>query len=129
MLASMLLLLAGQSTFTVTNASYDGPVERPANARLVWSDEFNGRMLDPAKWQYDTAWNKKGWFNGELQYYSAGRPENLRLGNGVLTIEARRENLDPAKFADWGGQHYTSARVFSKGTGWTYGFYEIRAKL
>jgi beta-glucanase (GH16 family) len=125
----MLLLLAAQASFTVTNSSYDGPVNRPADARLVWSDEFRGNALDISRWQYDTARNKEGWYNGELQYYSAGRSENLRVGNGVLTIEARREALDPARFADWGGQKYTSARIFSKGPGWTYGFYEIRAKL
>ena len=125
----MLLLLAGQSTFTVTNASYDGRVERPADARLVWADEFEGHALDQARWMYDTAFNKQGWFNKERQYYSAGRPENIRVANGVLTIEARHEKLDPAKFPDWGGQDYTSARIYSKGPGWTYGFYEVRAKL
>jgi licheninase len=124
-----LLLLAAQSSFTVTNSSYDGPVNRPGNASLVWSDEFHGERLDTTKWEYDTARNKDGWYNGELQYYSAGRLENLRVRDGMLRIEARRETLDPAKFPDWGGQKYTSARIFSKGAGWTYGFYEIRAKL
>ena len=129
MSASLLLILAAQSSFTVTNSNYDGPVSRPANARFVWSDEFDGRTLDLAKWEFDTARNKQGWHNGELQYYSADRRENLRVRDGVLTIEARHEALDPAKFADWGGQHYTSARILSKGTDWTYGFYEVRAKL
>jgi beta-glucanase (GH16 family) len=127
MFASTLLALAAQSAFTVTNATYDGPVRRPANARLVWQDEFNGNGIDAAKWSFDTARNKTGWYNGELQYYSAGRPENLRLANGLLTIAARHETLNSAP--DWGGQRYTSARIISKGAGWTYGFYEIRAKL
>ena len=127
--ASFVWLLAAQSTFTVTNATYDGPVERPPHARLVWSDEFNGNHLDAGKWAYETAFNKTGWFNKELQYYSKDRSENLRVRGGVLTIEARHETLDPAKFADWGGQNYTSARISSTGAGWTYGFYEIRAKL
>lgn len=126
---SLFLLLAAQSAFTVTNAAYKGPVQRPANARLVWSDEFDGTRLDLRKWQYDTAFNKKGWFNRERQYYSAGQARNLRVANGRLTIAARHEKLDPAKFADWGGQDYTSGRIFSKGSGWTYGFYEVRAKL
>jgi licheninase len=124
-----LLAAAAQSAFTVTNSTYDGPVKRPANARLVWQDEFNGSRLDPRKWSYDTAFNKRGWFNKELQYYSADRPENLRVAGGVLTIEVRHETLDPAKFSDWGGQNYTSGRIYSAGAGWTYGFYEIRAKL
>ena len=125
---SLLAMLLIQSPFTVTNASYDGPVQRPANARLVWHDEFNGKSLDTSQWVYDTARNKEGWHNNEKQYYSAGRRENLRVENGVLTIEARKETLDPKRFPDWGGQQYTSARIFTK-TGWTYGYYEIRARM
>lgn len=122
------LLLAAQSAFTVTNSVYTGPLNRPATARLIWRDEFNGRSLDARKWQYDTSRNKQGWWNGELQYYSAGRPENIRIANGRLTIEARHETLDAASNRDWGGQHYTSAKIVSK-QAWTYGFYEVRAKL
>lgn len=121
------LLMIALSGFTVTNSAYSGPVERPANAQLVWDDEFDGTSLDPRKWQYDTSRNKQGWFNGERQYYSAG--QNVRVANGLLTIEARREKLDSSRFPDWGGQEYTSARIYSKGSGWTYGFYEVRAKL
>jgi beta-glucanase (GH16 family) len=121
-----ILALAALSPFTVTNSTYDGPVARPAHARLVWRDEFNGRGLDLAKWKYDTAFNKRGWFNHEKQYYSAGRPENLRVANGMLTITARHEA--PRSAADWGGQNYTSAKIVSN-SAWTYGFYEIRAKL
>lgn len=120
-------LLFAASGFTVTNSTYTGPVKRPSNARMVWHDEFAGTSLDMRKWQFDTSRNKQGWFNGELQYYSAGR--NLRVANGLLTIEARHEKLDPKKFPDWGGQEYTSAKIFSKAPGWKYGFYEVRAKL
>jgi beta-glucanase (GH16 family) len=120
-------LLLAASTFTVTNSTYRGPVRRPANARLVWNDEFSGNALDTRKWRYDTSRNKQGWYNGERQYYSAG--ENLGVANGVLTIEARHEKLDPRRFRDLGGQDYTSAKIFSTGAGWTYGFFEVRAKL
>ncbi|HEU4958320.1 MAG TPA: glycoside hydrolase family 16 protein [Sphingomicrobium sp.] len=129
---SVLLLLtiaAAQSQFTVTNATYDGPVRRPAGTRLIWRDEFNGSSLDTDKWAFDTSRNKEGWWNNELQYYSAGRTKNLRVRKGRLVIEAHREKLDPGAFPDWGGQKYTSARIYSKGAGWTYGYYEIRAKL
>ena len=122
------LLLAAASGFTVTNATYSGPMTRPPDARLVWHDEFNGSALDPRKWQFDTSRNKVGWFNGEKQYYSAGR-HNMRVRGGVLTIEARHEKLDPKAFPDWGGQEYTSGKIFSKGAGWKYGFFEVRAKL
>lgn len=128
-MSSASLFLLAASAFTVTNSTYNGPVRHPANARLVWHDEFSGTALDRRKWTYDTARNKEGWYNGERQYYSAGRPQNVRVANGRLTIEARHEKLDPRRFPDWGGQQYTSAKIFSKGRGWTYGFYEVRAKL
>jgi beta-glucanase (GH16 family) len=120
----MLAVALALSPFTVTNSTYDGPVRRPAAARLVFRDEFNGDALDLTRWRYDTARNKKGWFNHEKQYYSAG--QNLRIRNGALTIEARRESTK--RYADSGGQNYTSAKIVSK-RAWTYGFYEIRAKL
>jgi beta-glucanase (GH16 family) len=126
---SAFLLLAAQSAFTVSNSTYHGPVLRPAYSRLVWDDEFSGNALDLRKWQYDTSRNKQGWYNGELQYYAAGRRHNIRVASGHLTIEARHEKLDPKAFPDWGGQRYTSAKIFSKGAGWSYGFYEVRAKL
>ena len=125
MIAAFLLLAV--SPFTVTNAAYKGPMQRPPNARLVWHDEFDGTTLDRSKWDYDTSRNKLGWFNGELEYYSAG--QNLKVAGGVLNLEARHEKLDPKQHPDWGGQEYTSSKIISKGAGWTYGYYEVRAKL
>jgi len=125
---ALIFAAAAQSGLSATNFTVDAPLFRPANATLIWSDEFTGKSLDRRSWSYDTKFNKRGWFNHERQYYSANRTDNLRVGNGMLTIEARRETLDPAKFRDWGGQDYTSARILSK-RAWTYGFFEIRAKL
>ncbi len=78
MLLSGFLVIAAQSAFAVTNSTYYGPAKRPANARLVWRDEFAGSRLDLAKWRYDTAHNKQGWFNKEKQYYSAGGESSRR---------------------------------------------------
>ena len=125
---SAIVLAAAQPDLGARNYAIDAPLIRPADATLVWSDEFAGQSLDPRSWSYDTAHNRSGWFNHELQYYSANRAANLRVENGILTIEARRETLDRARFRDWGGQGYTSARILSK-QAWTYGFFEIRAKL
>jgi beta-glucanase (GH16 family) len=128
--AAILMLAAlTDQTFTTNNYPYEGPMSRPPSSMLVWSDEFGGSKLDAKKWAYDTAFNKKGWFNNESQYYSARRSKNLRLENGRLIIEAWHERRGLQKYADWGGQQYSSARIYSKGAGWTYGFYEIRAKL
>jgi len=101
----------------------------PAGYRLVWSDEFErDGPPDRAKWRFDTEANRTGWYNNELQYYAADRLENARVAKGRLVITARREALTDA--ADHGGQRYTSARLITRGTAqWTYGFFEVRARL
>jgi beta-glucanase (GH16 family) len=101
----------------------------PSGYRLVWSDEFERDGLpDAARWAYDTEKNKAGWHNRELQYYSGPRAENARVQGGRLVITARKESLSSAP--DWGGQRYTATRLISQGKGeWTYGFFEVRAKL
>jgi beta-glucanase (GH16 family) len=103
----------------------------PAGYRLVWADEFSVDGLpDPARWTYDTERNQLGWYNHELQYYAQARPENSRVSGGSLIITARKEDLSGAGLRDWGGQHYSSARLITSGKAqWTYGFIEIRAKL
>lgn len=107
---SLMLMVSCSSKSTDTNPS--GP---------DWSDEFNYAGLpDSSKWTYDVGGH--GWGNNELQFYTASRPENARVENGNLVIEARKE--------DWEGKKYTSARLVSKGKGdWTYGRIEVRAKL
>ncbi len=99
--------------------------------KLVWNDEFNvDGAPDPSRWTYDIERNATGWYNNELQYYSAARHENARVEGGHLIIEARREQLDAATVSDWGNQDYTSARLISRGMAeWTYGFYEVKAKI
>jgi beta-glucanase (GH16 family) len=105
-------------------------MQRPAEARLVWSDEFDGTRIDPKKWVFDTSRNRQGWYNKEQQYYAADRPENARVADGSLIISARAETLQRQQYPDWGDQHYTSAKLMTRGkSSWTYGFYEIRAKL
>ena len=86
---------------------------------LVWSDEFNGTTLDESVWNYNTGGN--GWGNNELQYYT-NRQENIRVTNGCLEIEARKESYDNCE--------YTSARIYSKGKkSFQYGKMEARIKF
>lgn len=100
-----------------------------ANRTLVWSDEFDGNGLpDSSKWSFDTERNRLGWYNNELQYYSANRTENALVQGGVLTITARKESL--STLPDWGGQANSSARLITRAkASWTYGLMEVRAKL
>jgi beta-glucanase (GH16 family) len=86
---------------------------------LDWSDEFDGVQLDHAKWVEETGGH--GYGNNELEFYTA-RPENVRTADGMLVIEARRE--------EWKGRHYTSARIKTAGLQErTYGRYEARIRI
>jgi beta-glucanase (GH16 family) len=103
--------------------------ERLTGWNLVWSDEFAADGLpDSSKWGYDTARNKLWWFNGEQQYYSNARTQNSVVSGGTLKIIARKET--PPSVGDSGGQQYTSARLITRDKQqFTYGFFEVRAKL
>lgn len=94
-----------------------------ANWRLVWSDEFAGGVIDPAKWEFEV--NAWGGGNNELQYYT-DRSDNACVRDGRLHLIARREEFTGPE----GTRHFTSARLRTKGKGdWKYGRFEIRAKL
>lgn len=107
----------------------DSPTATPAptatpgsgDYTLVWSDEFDGAEIDRNKWTFDIGWGQNGWGNNELQYYT-DRPENARLENGMLIIEAREER--------YRAQEYTSARLKTQGLhDWTYGRFEARIRV
>ncbi|MDR4988321.1 MAG: glycoside hydrolase family 16 protein [Bacteroidales bacterium] len=89
---------------------------------LVWHDEFEGSSIDTGNWVFeigDGCPNLCGWGNNELQYY---REQNAWVEEGILTIEARKENF--------GGRHYTSARMKTQGKqSFQYGRIDIRALL
>ena len=124
----ILLILAAQAaTLGATNYSVSAPMPVP-KGRPSFADEFDGKAIDRTKWRFDVSRNAEGWYNNERQYYAKDRAENARIEKGALVIEARRETLSKARFADWGGQAYTSAKLVSR-TPRGYGFYEVRAKL
>ncbi|WP_426193920.1 glycoside hydrolase family 16 protein [Massilia sp. DWR3-1-1] len=121
--------LAATALAANTPAPLTVPLAVPAGWQLVWSDEFDTDGLpDPTRWDYDTAFNRQGWFNHERQYYARARLENSRVAGGKLIITARKEAL--ADLPDHGGQPYSSARLFTRGlASWTTGFFEVRARL
>jgi beta-glucanase (GH16 family) len=129
-LSIALATLAAQDASLSSNQyRVNGTMQAPAG-EPVWRDEFSGKKLDKSKWSFDTSRNAEGWYNNELQYYAANRPQNLRLQNGVLVIEARHDPQDIKANSDYGKQQYSSAKIHTKGkAAWTYGFYEIRAKV
>lgn len=87
--------------------------------KLVWSDEFDGTSLDLDVWDYQLGGG--GFGNQEKQYYT-DRPENVRLEDGCLVIEARKEA--------YGNNSYTSGRINSKNRkAFLYGKLEARLQL
>lgn len=90
---------------------------------LVWSDEFNGAQLDPQVWFFEegdgSQYGIPGWGNRELEYYL---PDNARLEDGLLKIEAREESVGP--------YNYTSARINTRDRfAFRYGRIEARMRL
>lgn len=130
MLTALLLFAAAQGvTLGANNYAIDAPMPAHA-ATLLWSDEFAGKSLDMAKWSFDTSRNKVGWFNKEMQYYAADRPQNLRLKDGRLIIELRKDPQAISKLADWGGQQYSSAKIVTRDkVAFKRGFVEVSARL
>src|SRR4051812_10564015 len=77
--------------------SYADP---PAAGKLIWSDEFDGKEIDRAKWDFDlgngfynydaNTWIS-GWGNDELQYYTR-EADNAYVKDGMLHIRAVKES-------------------------------------
>lgn len=99
---------------------------------LVWSDEFNNDGApDSTKWVYEKGFVR----NEEFQWY---QPQNAFCKNGLLVIEARREQK-PNPLYKQGSKswrtnreniEYTSACMLTAGRhSWTYGRFELRARI
>ncbi|WP_350285798.1 family 16 glycosylhydrolase [uncultured Croceitalea sp.] len=83
--------------------------------KLVWSDEFDGKVLDTLNWNVRVA--KPGWVNNELQTYV--KTGTITVENGKLIITAKKV-----------GDKYISGRINSQGKReFKYGRMEFRAKL
>lgn len=92
------------------------------NKELVWSEEFNySGTPDPKKWSFEKGYIR----NDELQYYT-DRPENVRVEDGYLVIEARLDSLE----VDGEVHPVTSSSIITKNKAeWQYGRIEVRAKI
>ncbi|WP_423140771.1 glycoside hydrolase family 16 protein [Parablastomonas sp. CN1-191] len=134
MRSQTLLTLAGAAGLLVgVVPARAAPVSVPPGYALVWSDEFNrDGPPDPARWTFEHGFVR----NGEMQWY---QPDNARVKNGRLIIEARHEARPNPLFGSAAAKppfrqraaiQYTSASVTTKGlANWTYGRFEIRARI
>lgn len=101
-----------------------------AGYSLVWRDEFDGTDLDFSKWDFQLGTKAadpgapEDWGNNEQEYYTK---DNYKVGNGVLTITAKREKKE--------NKSYTSTRIRTMKDDGTclyaprYGRVEARMKL
>ncbi len=99
---------------------------------LVWADEFNmDGVPDTSKWSYEKGFVR----NNELQWYQR---DNAICENGILVIEARRENKPNPLYeegsADWKKSRknilYTSSSLNTrKKFSWQYGRFEMRGRI
>jgi beta-glucanase (GH16 family) len=105
--------LAGTSDTQHERVPFD-----PSRWSLVWSDEFNQPGApDASVWSAEHGYLR----NGENQFYT-DRPENVRIEDGHLIIEARRDN--------WENKPITSASLRSIGKKtFLYGRISVRAKV
>ncbi len=95
------------------------PQDQGLPCPLVWSDEFAADGLpDSTRWEYDQRPNR--WYPDALSFVTAAREANTRVEDGRLIIEVHKE--------EYGGRDYTAVRLVSR-QAWTYGWYEIAAKL
>lgn len=114
-----LLTVFGAACGVLSPAPKPTPIAIPEGWNLIWHDEFDGKAIDTKNWTYDLG--AGGWGNGEAEYYTA-RPENARLENGMLVIEARQEKYEDS--------YYTSARLKTQGLqSFQYGRMEGRLKV
>jgi beta-glucanase (GH16 family) len=125
---SLVLSACALSISTPLPTSTPQPTATPASQaweregwNMVWHDEFEGSELDHTNWTFDIGSN--GWGNEEWETYT-DKPENVRVENGILIIEAMEDAGLPA------GQPYSSARIKTQGLhSWQYGRIEARIKL
>lgn len=109
--------------------------DKGSKYQLVWSDEFDGDgRPDSTKWNFEYGFIR----NVEKQYYT-DRLKNARVENGFLILEAHKEKYINEAFKSKDEKYYkfnidsadyTAPSLSTKGLGeWTYGKFEIRAKL
>lgn len=114
----------------IRKKSLTGPeATEPDQWALIWNDEFDGNVIDPAKWSHmigdGTEYGEQpGWGNNEQQYYT-DHPANSGIkaddaGNSVLFIQAIEEQT--------GDYEYTSAKLTTE-TLFTFRFGKVEARI
>jgi len=108
-------------TFSNVQAAHSISATFAVASAYAWHDEFDGPYLDSSKWVCDIGTGSYGWGNGEWEGYTSSK-DNVAIENGNLVITARKE--------DFFGQHFTSARLLTRGKyNFKHGHIEARIKF
>lgn len=120
---------------TATASPTASPTARRATTEPFWSDEFTGpagRRPDARTWHREVGNRRqRGWWNNELQYYTARAANASLTGRGRLAIRARVAG-PRGHLPCWprGRCAYTSARLTTEGTvALTHGRVDVRARI
>lgn len=109
MVKSILIFFILVISSTISTKLYAQSVP-PAEYRLVWSDEFDGKTLDMSKWNHHALGKRR------LGYITE---DSINVSNGSLKIIIHKKgNLFCSGMIDTRGKFETK-----------YGYFEIRAKL
>ncbi|MEO6734501.1 MAG: glycoside hydrolase family 16 protein [Ferruginibacter sp.] len=115
-----------------TSSPQSTKIEDQQGYKLVWSDEFDKTGApDTSNWRFEKGFMR----NNELQWY---QPENASCENGMLLIEARKENKPNPNYqagsSDWKKNreniNYTASSINTSGKhSWQYGRFMMRARI
>lgn len=125
------VILAGAGVAGLVEGRAQTPLP-PHGYELAWADEFSvDGPPDPKNWTAERGFVR----NHELQFY---QPDNARVKDGLLVIEARRESVPNPRYeagsTEWrrkeANSTYTSASILTRGLHeWQYGRFELRARI
>lgn len=118
---SNLLLLCGDSSFTISVSQLDDEINIPEGYNLVWHDEFDYEGTPNSDWQIEN--QNAGWVNHELQTYTS------RQVDGKYTLEVKDGFLHINCFKGNDGKIYSGRMNAKPSTGWQYGYVEARINL
>ena len=129
LLLLMIFFVTCQESNQSNNQIINDPPATSSEWEQVWADEFDGDELDLSKWNI-LQW-RPGWVNNEQQAYT-DRDTNVFLQDGNLVIQGLIEPNYSG--TDYNGNqytsNYTSGRINTDDKfSWTYGRFDIRAKL
>ncbi|MBT5922744.1 MAG: glycoside hydrolase family 16 protein, partial [Cellvibrionales bacterium] len=140
-LLTLVALLLSACGGSLNEGNTDVAIDGPPPSRewqLVWSDEFEGSVLNPDYWNIQIgdgrAYGLTKWGNGEAQYYTDS-PDNIRVEDGNMVITSLGDGVpmsevDPVYGNPNTDYPFTSARVTtSQKIEFTYGRVEANIKI